>query len=68
MIPPSHWTSIPGATRYAGPRPTDAIFIVRDASGLHLEFYMYHHDAPDRLWMWTTLREHEPAVDRRFHK
>lgn len=68
VIPPSHWASVAGATRHAGPRPTDAIFLVRDASGLHLEFYMYHHDAPDRLWLWTTLHEREPAVERRFRK
>lgn len=68
VTPPSHWASVAGATRHPGPRPTDAIFLVREASGLHLEFYMYHHDAPDRLWLWTTLHEHKPAVERRFRK
>lgn len=68
LIPPAHWTTVPGATRHAGPRPTDAIWVVRELGDLHLEFYMYHHDAPDRLWLWTTLRDDVPAVERRFAK
>lgn len=66
VTPLEHWATVPGATRHAGPRATDAIWVVRGPDDLHVEFYMYHHDAPTRLWLWTTLRDGVPAVERRF--
>ncbi len=67
LTPLATWTHHPGATRYPGPRDGDAIFLVRDPD-LHIEFYMHHSDAPERVWLWTTLREHTPAVERRYKK
>lgn len=63
ITPMSAWA---GAQRYPGPRPGDALFVVRDPD-LHIEFYMHHATNPDRLWLWTTLRDDTTPIERRFN-
>lgn len=64
VLPVDHWQGTPGAARYPGARPRDAVWLIESADGPRIEAY-HHHPDDGPLWCWTTLREGS-AVDRRF--
>jgi hypothetical protein len=69
VLPPDHWASAANAVRMPGFRPHDVIWLLDDPDGARIEMYIHHHDAPDRLWLWTTFRASDGSVtDRRFYK
>jgi hypothetical protein len=65
--PPGSWAALPGAKRHRGPRDVDVIWVLPDPDGIHIEAYNHHHDAPDRLWTWITIRG-DTAVEHRFRR
>lgn len=65
IVPPAHWSTVPGATRYPGARPNDAVYIIETPGGPRIENY-HHHPNSDRLWSWTTLAPDGTILERRF--